>query len=269
MASSSTLPGLGTSHDDRAAIVVAVAGSLLLHIAITMLPARAPSLSGHASDAPATTVISALLVTASPADALRVPVPDPGAAAQANALASAAPVHMPTTAPAVPGLPRPGANPASLAMPALPIDRRVVSAPPIVRGAVRSSVVTREVPDYHGLVASNADAIAPYRHANAEVPPQVPAGFMPAFPVAEFEGGFERQLGAVVLVRADGFVDDVLMDRDMEAFREAVDSAVRGTQFIPATRAGVPVAGWLALRFDFLILGSAPEIKKMVSEARH
>lgn len=233
-----------------------------------MLPARAPSLSGHAFDAPATTVISALLVTAEPADVLRLPTPEPVATTEIS-VAAPAPVHAPTTSPAVPGVPRPGPKPAVLAIPSLPLDRRVVSAPPIVHGAVRSSVVTREVPDYHGLVAAYADAIAPFRSSNADVPPQVPAGFMPPFPVAEFEGGLERQLGAVVLVRADGFVDDVLIDRDMEAFREAVDTAVRGTQFIPATRAGVPVAGWLALRFDFLILGSAPEIKKMVSEARH
>jgi hypothetical protein len=214
-------------------------------------------------------VISALLVTTAPDDVLRLPAQEPAPRTDIGALAIPAPAAGATTRPAVPGLPRPGPRSAPLGVPTVPLDRRVVSAPPIVRGAVRSSVVTREVSDYHGLVAANAEAIAPYRSSNADVPPQVPAGFMPPFPVAEFEGGFERQLGAVLLVRADGFVDEVLMDRDVEAFREAIDTAVRGTQFIPATRAGVPVAGWLALRFDFLILGSAPEIKKMVSEARH
>jgi hypothetical protein len=136
-----------------------------------------------------------------------------------------------------------------------------------VRGRVSSNVVSRAVTDYQGLVAAHADAIAPYRRSGADVPPQVPPGFRPAFPVPMFESGLERQLGAVVLLRADGRVDDVLIDLNIEAFRDAVDSAVRATQFIPATRAGVPVAGWLVLRFDFLIQGSEPDIRTMVDEA--
>jgi hypothetical protein len=267
MVLSPTFAHVGPGRDDRAAIGIAIAGSLLLHVAVTLLPARPPALAGHALDAPPTALIAALLVTTPRAD-LTAPAVEPGASTELKTPSPAVAVKAPVDSPAVPGLPRARAMPAPVALPPLPVDRRVVSAQPIVRGAVTSSVVTRAVPDYHGLAAAHADAIAPYRASGADVPPQVPIGFAPPFPAAEFDGGFERQLGAVVLVRADGNVDDVLIDRDLEAFREAVDIAVRGTQFIPATRSGVPVAGWMALRFDFLILGSAPEIRKMVSEAR-
>lgn len=266
MSLSSTFANVGPGRDERASIGIAIAVSLLLHAAVTLLPARPPALAGHLLDAPPAAIIAALLVNTTKAD-LTSPIVEPGTSTGLN---TPPPVTDKAFAdsPAVPGLPRVRAMPAPIAIPPLPIERHVVSAKPIVRGAVTSSVVTRAVSDYHGLAAAHADAIAPIRASGADVPPQVPAGFAPPFPVAEFESGFERQLGAVVLVHADGNVEDVLIDRDQDDFREAVDAAVRGTQFIPATRSGVPVAGWMVLRFDFLILGSAPEIRKMVNESR-
>jgi hypothetical protein len=104
-------------------LAVAVAGSLLLHVALTVLPARTLSLSGRGLEPPPASAISALLVTTetrsatAPAETAGVTAeilatgPAPDASPPPRSDAGAAPMPSPLQPP--------------VAVPALPLDRPV------------------------------------------------------------------------------------------------------------------------------------------------
>ena len=71
----------------------------------------------------------------------------------------------------------------------------------------------------------------------------------------------------LVLVGVEGRADFVVFEQEHPWFGPSIEAALRAAQFAPATRKGEPVPGWLALEFEFQIVGGGPEVAAMRERA--
>ena len=226
---------LATGHDAMKAL--SGASRAAVAISAVLLPPRVePAEPDAALVAPQPAVVAAPPATAppapapagEPAPAARTPEPPPRAAA---ALAARADRSAPT-----------------------PVEGRVV-----IRdlGAI-DAVATGE---------ASADAIAPFRDSRADSPPRLPDTFLVGYPASAFDSVVEAAQRVLVLVNVEGGVDFVVFEQEHPWFGPTIEAALRSAPFAPALRDGNPVPGWLALQFEFQIVGGGPEVAAMRERA--
>jgi hypothetical protein len=244
---------------------VAVLLSVAAHAALTLLPLATgndatQALSGAKRAAVA---ISAVLLPP------RVDPPDRDAALVSSrpAVVAAPPATAAANAPARTGEPAPAAQarerpPLAAAALAARVDR---SAPMPVEGRV----VIQDLGAIDAIATgeASADAIAPFRAGAADTPPHLPDTFLVGYPAAAFDGAVEGTQRVLVLVSVEGTVDFVVFEQEHPWFGPTIEAALRSAPFSPARRNGDPVPGWLALQFEFQIVGGGPEVAAMRERA--
>jgi TonB family protein len=114
-----------------------------------------------------------------------------------------------------------------------------------------------------------AGVAAGFRYeGSAPVEPPVPPGdLMPVYPPEALAIGWQGSVVALVAVDAAGGVTNVHFERDDAWLNPAIEAMLRATRFAPATQAGVALAGYAVLRFDFRILGSPEEVATLNAAA--
>ncbi len=79
-----------------------------------------------------------------------------------------------------------------------------------------------------------------------------------SYPQAALEAGAQRRVAALVMLRADGSIEDAQLARDDPLFGPAVLAALKSARFSPAEIGGDPVPYWAIVEFVFLIGHPAP-----------
>lgn len=102
-----------------------------------------------------------------------------------------------------------------------------------------------------------------------DTPPIALAPWAIPYPTDAWEHVAPGQLVAVLTVEPDGTVSEVHFSIEHPWFAPAALPALRRARFEPATRNGVQVRAFLALQLDFQIVGSAPDVEKILDELRH
>ena len=246
-------------------LLYAVLLSAAAHAALTLLPLTSgnDATKARSGASRAAVAISAVLLPP------RVDPPDRDAAlvsAQA-AVVAAPPATAATSAPTRTGEPAPAAQarerpPLAAAALAARADR----SPPM---PVEGRVVIQDLGAIDAFAAgeANADAIAPYRAGAADTPPRLPDTFLVGYPAAAFDSAVEGAQRVLVLVNVEGTVDFVVFEQEHPWFGPTIEAALRSAPFAPARRNGDPVPGWLALQFEFQIVGGGPEVAAMRERA--
>jgi hypothetical protein len=246
-------------------LLSAVLLSVAAHAALTLLPLASGSDATKAASGASRAAVAISAVLLPP----RVDPPDRDAAlvsAQA-AVVAAPPATAAATAPARTGEPAPAARPPERPpLAAAALAARVERSAPM---PVEGRVVIQDLGaiDVVATGESNADAIAPFRDSAADTPPRLPDAFLVGYPAAAFDGAVEGTQRVLVLVNVEGTVDFVVFEQEHPWFGPTIEAALRSAPFAPAQRNGKPVLGWLALQFEFQIVGGGPEVAAMRERA--
>lgn len=231
-----TVVPLATRNDARKALTRA--GSAAAAITAVLLPARA--------DAPET---------------------DPTPASSQPTLVTAPPVTRTSTkVSGRAGEPAPSARPQERAAETAAVTARV---DPVKPRPVEGRVMIEDlgVIDAIATDSAAAAAIAPFRDSRADTPPRLPDTFLVGYPDTAFDSVMEGTQRVLVLINLEGRVEFLIFDQEHPWFGPTIEGVLRDAQFAPATRKGEPVPGWLALQFEFQIIGGGPEVEAMRDRA--
>jgi outer membrane biosynthesis protein TonB len=88
------------------------------------------------------------------------------------------------------------------------------------------------------------------------------------YPQAALESGVQRRVAALVMLRADGTIEDAQLARDDPLFGPAVLEALKSARFAPAEIDGNVVPYWAIVEFVFLIGRPPPQAVTQRGPAR-
>jgi hypothetical protein len=266
-AAAMTRGALAPRLPERRTLTIALVTSVAAHALLTLAPLGGGGEAKHALSRAgrAAAGITAVLLPAW-TDA---PASDPAPVSTQPTVVTAPPLsRAPTTAPAAraaapsPATPAVESGPERTPAAATRADR-------VVPGPVEGRVVIEDLGAIDAIAtdAAAAAAIAPFRDSRADTPPRLPDAFLVGYPDAAFDSVAEGTQRLLVLVSVEGRVDFVVFEQEHPWFGPSIEAALRAAQFAPATRQGEPVPGWLALEFEFQIVGGGPEVAAMRERA--
>ncbi len=267
MTAASLMPGSSApAGPERRSLAIAIVVSVAAHAVLTLVPLAAGNDAMKALTR-ATSAAAAITAVLLPAR-VEAPDRDPAPAPPQPTLVTAPPTAAsPATVPTRVGDPRPAAPAADRGPEAAPaLATRVDRAPP---RPVEGRVLIEDLGaiDAVGTGSANDDAIAPFRSSGADTPPRLPETFLVGYPDLAFDSVVEGTQRVLVLVNVEGSVDFVVFEQEHPWFAPTIEAALRGAQLTPAQRKGEPVPGWLALEFEFQIVGGGPEVAAMRENA--
>ena len=258
---------VGPRLPERTSLQIALVASVAAHALLTLAPLGGGSDAKHALSRAgrAAAGITAVLLPAR-ADA---PDRDPAPASTQPTVVTAPPVgETPTTAPAARAAAPLPVAPALESGPERP-PTQATRADRVVPGPVEGRVVIEDLGAIDAVATDTtaAAAIAPFRDSQADTPPKLPDTFLVGYPDVAFDSVAEGTQRLLVLVDAAGRVDFVVFEQEHPWFGPTIEAALRSAPFAPAQRNGKPVPGWLALQFEFQIVGGGPEVAAMRERA--
>jgi len=134
------------------------------------------------------------------------------------------------------------------------------TGPPSGGNPVRSGADTQEVSISVGTIddpgkldAEFVARLAARFPQRVSKPPVLSGTPVLSYPQAALEAGAQRRVSAIVIVRADGTIDEAQLAHDDPLFGPAVLEALKGARFAPAEIDGSAVPYWAIVEFVFLI----------------